>query len=191
MVQAEELSPKILPISTLNNDSETRKEEIKKEMESEREKIKNEIDAKRLDLKTKMETLKESIKNEKNTSKAKVKEDRIIVRENALARFDKMVSNMVDLKNKINTQIAYFDTKKVDTTGAKVFITTGEIKLNDVESKIVEAHALLSTSLNELTSDEKTTLQNLNTDIQNLINEIHNTLDNAVKSLKDSLISKK
>ena len=181
----------VLPIQTLQNNTEAEKEAIQKEMNAEREKTKQDITAKRGELKTKMEVLRESIKKEKNIAKAKTKTDIITGRENALNRFDQVVGNLTDLKDKINNQIAHLKTNNVDTTGAEAFIATSETRLNDLRARIVDAHTLFSASLNELTTADKTSLLNITNDIQSITNDIRDTLNNAIQSLKDSIINKK
>ena len=180
-----------LPLQTLQGDQGAKKEEIKQELEIEREKVSKDLEAERADLKIKMDALKASIKNEKNATKAKAKEDIISGREKALERFDKIVSNMSDLKDRINTQITYFKTKNIDTSGAEAFIATAETKLNDIKAKIVIVYSLFSNSLNELGTADKTTLQNTTKDIQDIVSEVRDILNNAVQSLKDSILNKK
>lgn len=181
----------LLPSPKTREVVDTKREEIKREIEAEKEKIKKEIRLKREELKAKMDVLKENIKDEKNTTKAKIKEERIYAREKALEKFDKMVENITGIKDKIEMHLTYFDTKKVDTTGARVFLDTIKTKLNDTEMKIATAHELLSNSVEELTKEEKTTLQDLTKDIQNIVNEIRDALNNTIKSLKDSVVNKK
>mgnify|MGYP001564240338 FL=1 len=66
-------------------------------------------------------------------------------------------------------------------------IVTAEAKLADIKTKITEANALLSNSVDELTKDNKTTLRNLTQEIQTLVNEAHRSLNDAIKLLKDTV----
>lgn len=181
-----------------SSDQKTTREELQKENREQRDVIKNErrdkieeikkqIEATREEAKQKMEALREKIKEEKNTIKAKIKEERVIGREKALERFDKAVEKISELKDKVSAQITKLEAKGVDVTNAKAFVIIAETKLTDTKTKIAEAHILLSTSIDQLSKENKTTLRNLTQEIQTLLKESHGALIDALKSLKNGV----
>lgn len=180
-----------------NNDGEIKieiKGKTKNQIEESQKSLEVKIEAKqkenenaREQAKQKMEDLKAEIKNEKDQVKAKEKEDRITGRENALEKFDNAVERISELKDRVNAAIVALEAKGVVTTDAKTFALTADTKLTNAKIKIVEAHALLVVSINELTPENKASLITLAQDIQTLIKDAHLALNNAVKSLKDAV----
>ncbi len=152
--------------------------------------LKTNIKTMRAEAKVKMDVLKENIKNEKDSAKAKIKELRISVRENAVKKFDIVVKRISDLDDKVKAQITKLGAKGVDVTNATSLEATVGLKLADIKVKITDATTLLSTSINELTPDQKTALKTLTKDIQTLLNDAHTALNSAVKSLKDATKTK-
>ena len=156
-----------------------KKEEMQAEFKLKREALKNENDARREEIKQKMEDLRE-----------KIKEERITGREKALERFEAAVERMNTLKDRVNDYIIKLEAKGVDVANAKNFVATAETKLNAAVVKITEANTLLSASIDELTSEDKTKLRTLAQETQTLIKEAHQALNDAIKSLKEALKAK-
>ena len=167
-----------------------KKEEMQAEFKLKREALKNENDARREEIKQKMEDLREKIKEEKDTIKAKIKEERITGREKDLERFEAAVERMNNIKDRVNDYIIKLEAKGVDVANAKNFVATAETKLNAAVVKITEANTLLSASIDELTSEDKTKLRTLAQETQTLIKEAHQALNDAIKSLKEALKAK-
>lgn len=177
-----------VPIPTLFGDRQKDGREARlNELKTKEGAIKTAIEDQRELAKTKMEALKESIKNEKDAVKAKIKEGRIIGRENALHRFDTAIERVSALKDKINALITKFEAKEVNVTGAKVFVLTAELKLNNAKLKVIEVNTLLSVSAEKLSDEKKIKLQALAQEIQTLIKEAHRALNDATKSLRDAI----
>ena len=59
--------------------------------------------------------------------------------------------------------------------------------LNEAKTKIAEANALLSLSIDELSTENRTTLRTLAQDTQTLLKNAHQSLNDAIKSLRDAL----
>src|SRR3989344_3182836 len=140
-----------------------KRKDFKKEMEVKREKMKEEIQVVREETKQKIEDLRAKNKEEKDVAKAKIKEERVV------------------------GNIAKFEAKGVNVTEAKSFIIIIETKLTGVKTKITEANALLSVSIDELTKEDKIKLRTLAQDAQTLMKEAHQAINNAIKSLKESV----
>ena len=130
--------------------------------------------------------MKTNIKLEKDAAKAKIKEKRIVGRENALKRFDEAVLRISNLKDKVSAQVEKFVAKGVDTASAEDFVATAETKLSEAKAKIIEANALFSVSIDELTAENKTALKTLVKDIETLIRNAHKALNDGIKALKDA-----
>jgi len=161
---------------SLNQETKTKIEALKKQIKTVRE-----------EAKVKMEALRENVKNEKDAVKAKIKEQRIEGREKALERFDSAIERVNDLKEKINIQIAKLETRGIILTDVKTLVTTAETKLTEAKNKIAEINALLASSINELTKENKTKITTLTKNTQSLIVEAHKALGDAVKLLKDKV----
>lgn len=174
-------------IKELRKAMEDKKDSIKADFEAKREEMKTKIEALREEAKTKMEGLKNTIKSEKDAMKAKIKGLRIDSREKALQRFDGAIARVSEMKDKVNGQIAKFEAKGVDTTSAKAFVATAETKLDEAKAKTAEANTLLSKSIDQITTEDKTKLKTLAQETQTLIKEAHKALQGAVKSLKDAV----
>lgn len=173
-----------------SEDSEVGKDQSKNNsgvLETEREKIKEQAESIREEAKQKMEVLREKIKEEKDAIKAKIKNERIDGRQKALDRFDNAVERINSLKDRVNTMIDNLAIKNVDTTNAKNSVQKVEALLIDIKAKIAGANTILVTSIDQLTTEQKTNLRTLNQDIQKLVKDAHASLVEAVKSLKDSL----
>ena len=162
-------------------------EEQKQNIQNEKEKIQMQIQSLRESAKQKMDGLKTQIKNEKNKTKAKLLETRIAGREEILKQLDERITNINSLKEKINTQIAKADTKGVDTTSAKAYISAAEAQLLIAQGKVTEVNALLAGTTNVLTAENKTKLNTLKNDVQNALKDAHAALTNALTSIKDGL----
>lgn len=163
---------------------------VRKEMEMKREKMQEEIKMIRDASVEKMKSLREEIKKEKDAMKKKTKEARVAGREQALERFTVAVERMNSLKDRVNENIVKFEVKGVDVTDAKKFVATIETKLSEVKAKVVEANTLLSTSIEQLTKEQKTKLRTLAQEAQTLMKEAHQALNAAIKSLKDNMKEK-
>lgn len=166
------------------------KEVSKQKIETLRENIKNQIEVTREEAKKKMEALKNQIKGEKDKAKAEMKQKRIEVREKALQKFDEAITRIKELEDKINSKIATFEAKGVETAEAKASIAIAETKLSEASVKIVEINALLALSTDQLTSEQKATLKTLTEETRVLLKEAHNALVEAVKSLRASVTLK-
>lgn len=164
-----------------------KRKDFKKEMEVKREKMKEEIQVVREETKQKIEDLRAKIKEEKDVAKAKIKEARVVGREKVLERFNVAIERMNILKDRVVDNIAKFEAKGVNVTEAKSFIIIIETKLTGVKTKITEANALLSVSIDELTKEDKIKLRTLAQDAQTLMKEAHQAINNAIKSLKESV----
>ncbi len=169
---------------------EQKRPKMEAQMRERREEIQKENETMRAEAKTKMDAMRDSLKLEKDTVKAKIKEMRITERENVLKKFDAAVTRVNMLKDKINSQIAKLEVKGVATTDAKNYVTTVEEKLTTVGKKITEANALLSVSIDTLTTDSKATLKALAKDIETSLKDAHTALNDAVKSLRDAMKAK-
>lgn len=164
-----------------------KKDEIKADWEAKREEMKAKIEVMREEAKAKMEALRENIKGEKDAAKLKIKELRVTGREKALERFDGVIKRMTALSNKISEHIAKLELKGVNVTDAKSFLATAQEKLDAADAKTAEVNALLATSIDELSAENKTKLRTLTKETQALIKEAHLALKNAVKSLKENI----
>lgn len=172
-----------------DQDVKIKRDAIKQEFGAKREEIKNQIEATREEAKTKMEALRENIKNEKDSVKAKIKENRIVGREKAMERFDGAVARVNSLKERINTQIAKFETKGLDVTEAKATVATVDTNLDNAKTKIAEINTILAASVDQLSPENKTKISTLTQEIQALLVESQKSLKSAVKSLRDSMKS--
>jgi len=91
----------------------------------------------------------------------------------------------------VNDQINKLNSQNIDTTEAKTLIATADTDLAEARAKTAEANAILTTSISQLSKDNKAKLQTLAQDTQTLIKEAHQSLSDAVKSLKNSFEAKK
>ncbi|MEI7709273.1 MAG: hypothetical protein WCI76_00995 [bacterium] len=139
---------------------------------------------KREQAKASLDTLKAGIKNEKDANQAKIKKLRLGMREQALGRFDNVVKNLDGLEQKITSFTDSLSGKGVDVSVALGFVTTADTKLTDAKDKISQIDALLSTSIEELSADDKAKLKTLAQDTQTLLKDAQAALKDAVKSLK-------
>lgn len=160
------------------------RESLREGMKEKRETLREEFKTKREEAKQKMSELREKLKGEKDKAKAKIKELRIAGREKALERFDGAIKRITTLKDKINTHITKLEVKGVNVTDAKAFLATAQEKLDAADAKTAEINALLATSIDELSKENKTKLRTLAQETQALIKEAHGALKDAVKSLK-------
>lgn len=168
----------------------TTREILKKEIETKREAFKQEIELKRETMKQKMEELKTKIKDEKDTIKAKAEEVRIVGREKALERFDNTIKRISEWQVKVEAKITELEAKDVSVTVAKDFLKISEEKLDVAEKKVIEINAVLASSIDELTQENKTKLRTLTQETQTLVVEAHKALRDAIKSLKDEVKAK-
>ena len=169
----------------MKGEIEVKKAKIKAEIKTKRETIHAEIKATRQEAKKEMEQLKAKIKEEKDVIKAEIKQTRITGRENALKRFDAKVLRISELKDKVNAQIVKLEAKGVDVSATEDFTETAETKLSDIKAKIAEANAILSNSIDKLTTENKTALRTIIKDIETLLNEARKSLSAGIKSLKE------
>ncbi|MFA6257086.1 MAG: hypothetical protein WCT29_03120 [Candidatus Paceibacterota bacterium] len=167
-----------------------RTETLKKEMELKRETLRKEFEVRREEAKQKMEGLREQLKKEKDAAKAKIGGERVLGREQALERFDGAVERMLGLKEKVDAVIARLEAKEVNTVKAKEFSTTAETKIKAAKEKVLETTTLLTTSLDQLTAENKTQLRTLAQETQTLLTDARLALRDAVKSLKDEVKAK-
>ncbi len=174
----------------LKQEMEQKREQAQKDFEQKRETMKQAREAIREEEKSKIDALKTDIQNEKDATKAKIKEDRVTSRAQAFDRFTKMEDNLVNLKDRVNAQIISIDAKGIDTTKAKTLIATVETNLTNIKTKITTAGAIMTVSIDAITTENKTTLKTLTEDIQKLINDTHKALNATVKLLKDAVKTK-
>jgi len=170
-----------------NDNREQSRTEMREKREALREEVKLRLETTREEAKQKMEALRERIKEGRDEAKAKVQELRIVGREKALERFDKAIERMGGLEEKISAKLMELEEKGIDTTGAETLLETAKDKLADAKSKVVEMNSLLSTSLDQLTLENKTQLRTWAQETRTLLVEAHRALVDAIKSMKDAV----
>lgn len=163
--------------------------EVKNEIKEKIDEVRDNIKTLREEAKDKMELLRESLKSEKDKAKLRTMEARIVSREKALERFDKVVEKLTGLKDRINAQIVKLVAQGtiMDVEIAKNDLINAQVKIDAAKVKITEANILLSASIDELSTENKAKLKTLAKEIQGLIREANSALNDAVKSLKEAL----
>ena len=169
------LSPKNSDISGVTVEEQAKLDKFTAEIKTKRDEAQQNLDA-----------LKTNIKKDKNKVQANIKEIRLTAREKALENFDTSITRISDLENKVNAQIIKLETKGVVTTDAKTFLATAETETTEAKSKIAEIDTLLTTSINELTAENKAKLKILSQDTQTLIQKAHQAINSTIESLKDA-----
>ena len=159
------------------------------DIQNQRDTILSQIQTMRDATKQKMEDLKTQIKNGKNKAQVKIKTARIAGREDILNKFDEKISNINNLKDKINEQIKKMDAKNIETTDAKNFVSDSETKLTIAQGKVTEISALFVGSADILSTENKTKLKQYTIDAQNAIKDAHTALAKAVQSLKNKVVN--
>ena len=157
---------------------------LKQEVKEVKETVKADIEKIRTEAKVKMQALRSDIANEKDEAKAKIKNDRLVGRAKALDRFDQIIAQVTNLKDRLNARIAKIDATGTDTSAAKAFVATAQTKLDDAKAKVVEIDTLLTNSIDQISKNDKTKLKTLTQEAQSLVKDAHNALKDAVKSLK-------
>ena len=139
--------------------------------------------------KQKIEDLKASIGKIKNKTKATMAQARILVREDALARFDQAIEKVSPLEDRVNAQITKLENKGFNVTPAKDLVGVADEKILEAKQNSADASTLLSSSTNELAKDDKAKLVQLSQDIQSAIKDAQQSLNDAVKYLKTLIIT--
>ncbi|MFH1608735.1 MAG: hypothetical protein ABH951_01800 [Patescibacteria group bacterium] len=174
---------------TVRQEIQVMKTNIQTATVQEREQIRAKIMDLRETAKQNMLQLREQVKIEKDAIKAKTQEGRLLGREIALERFDKAVERITALTEKVNALIIKYETDGVDATEAKDLIAAADLKMTEAKSKIAEAADILSTSTNQLTTENKTALRTLKNEAQTLVKGAHLDLIKAIKSLKTVVLN--
>jgi DNA repair exonuclease SbcCD ATPase subunit len=174
----------------LKEKSETEKMDLKNKIQANKEEVKAEIEKTREEAKTKIEALKTKIQSEKDKKKAKISEDRILGREKALERFDKIINKLNTLKESVNSKITKLEARGINTDTAKKEVATVEAKIIEAKGKVAEISKILSESTNQLSKENKTKIRQLAQETQALLREVHQSLIKAIKYLRDTLKNK-
>lgn len=139
----------------------------------------------------KMDKLKNLSTNLKDKVRAVEQQNRLLGRENALARFDNIINTVESAKNRVLSQIPKLKAIGVETTSAESQLVEVQNKLDKAKGVIAEAHNIFASSADELTKSQKDDLKNKAKEAQALIKEAHESLTNIVKSLRDAVKAKK
>jgi len=162
----------------------------KNTIQAEKDKIRSSVEQIRTEAKQNIENLKLKIQTGKNKVKMQTAIERITGREDVLQKFDTAIEKLSTLKDNINTKITKLEAQDLNTDTAKAEVAIADEKITEAKGKMADMSTLLSTSANELSKDDKTTLKQLAEDVQNLVKDAHLALNEAVSSLKDELQNK-
>lgn len=139
----------------------------------------------------KMDKLKDAALALKDKVKAENQQNRLIGRENALAKFDKAINLIEGTTARVKAQIPKLKAIGISTVLAESKLVEVQGKLDKAKVVVAESHDIFASTPNELTKTQKETLKNKAKEAQVLIKEAHEILTNVVRTLREAVKAKK